>query len=147
MLYGCLLVMQFFKNMKRCKNIIYFLPILVFTKIAQANILDTDVKNDVTQQTNVFKTNAGFGLSNIGNISETVITAFLSLLGLIFLILMIIAGYSWMTAAGDESKVSYAKETMKRAVIGLLITVAAYTITYFVFSNIDFGPTGASNNP
>jgi hypothetical protein len=126
-------------NMKNLKKIIYFLPIFIYTKIAQARTLDTNTVGKISLQADSFRQKAGFDLSgNIGSISKTIITAFLSLLSLIFLILILIAGYSWMTAAGDESKVTYAKETMKRAVIGLLITAAAYTITYFIFDNIKF---------
>ncbi len=57
---------------------------------------------------------------------------FLGLLGIIFIILMIYAGYLWMTAAGDESKVESAKNTIRRAIIGLLIVVGAYAIWIFI---------------
>jgi hypothetical protein len=38
-----------------------------------------------------------------------IINAFLSLLGIIFLGLMLYAGYNWMTASGDESKLEKSK--------------------------------------
>jgi len=67
---------------------------------------------------------------------QIAISAFLGLLGIIFLVLIIYAGYNWMTAQGDEEKVTIAKNTLTRAVIGLIIIVAAYSITYFVFSSL-----------
>ena len=67
---------------------------------------------------------------------------FLSLLGVIFIILIIYAGYNWMTAAGNEEKVTKAQDTIKRAIIGLIIIVSAYAITYFVFKYLPF--TGGS---
>lgn len=80
-------------------------------------------------------------------IIQAVISAFLGLLGIIFLVLIIYAGFNWMTAQGDEEKVTVAKNTLTRAVIGLVIIVAAYAITYFVFSNLPAGggggPTGS----
>lgn len=72
-------------------------------------------------------------------IISTVIEAFLGLLGIIFLILIIYAGYNWMTAQGDEEKVTKAKDTLQRAVIGLIIIIVAYSITYFVFSSLPGG--------
>lgn len=69
---------------------------------------------------------------NIGKI----IKVFLSLLGVIFLILMLYAGYNWMTASGDEAKVSKAKDTITRAIIGLIITVGAYGISSFVINRL-----------
>ena len=62
----------------------------------------------------------------------TVIQTILSLLGIIFLILIIYAGFTWMTARGDEGKVTQAKDTMRNSIIGLVIVVAAYAISYFV---------------
>jgi len=61
------------------------------------------------------------------------ISAFIGLLGIIFVVLIIYAGYNWMTAAGDSGKVDKAKETLWRAVIGLVITVGAYAIWRWVF--------------
>jgi hypothetical protein len=83
--------------------------------------------------------NAGWGnvevkSNSFAQILETVISAFLSLLGIIFLVLIIYAGFGWMTAQGDEEKVTKAKDTLTRAIIGLIIIIAAYSITYFVFS-------------
>lgn len=62
-----------------------------------------------------------------------VVSGFLSLLGVIFIGEIIYAGYNWMTAKGEEEKVERARETIRRAVIGLVVIVAAYAINYFVF--------------
>ena len=61
-----------------------------------------------------------------------IIQVALSLLGIIFMGLIIYAGYNWMTAMGDEQKVTKAKDTITRAVIGLVIVIAAYAVSYFV---------------
>lgn len=64
----------------------------------------------------------------------TLINVFLSLLGIIFIILIVYAGYNWMTARGEEAKLEKAKDTIWRAVIGLVITVGSYAIWNFVFT-------------
>jgi len=56
----------------------------------------------------------------------------LSFVGVIFLILMIYAGVMWMTAAGNETQVSKAKDIIIASVIGLVIVLSAYAITYFI---------------
>jgi len=61
-----------------------------------------------------------------------VINAFLSIFGTIFLILMILGGYKWMMASGREEEVKKAKDTIRAAIIGLIIVVSAYAISYFV---------------
>jgi hypothetical protein len=65
-----------------------------------------------------------------------VIQAFLSLLGVMFLSYMLYAGFNWMSAQGDEEKVTKAKETIQRAIIGLIVTIAAYAISYWVFDRL-----------
>jgi hypothetical protein len=61
-----------------------------------------------------------------------VIRVFLGLLGIIFVFLIVLAGYKWMTAGGDSSKVDEAKHQLQTAVIGLMIILASYSITVFV---------------
>jgi len=65
-----------------------------------------------------------------------VINSALSVLGVIFLVLIVYGGYVWMTAGGDEAKVEKAKQTFGRAVIGLVIVLCAYAIADFVVPSI-----------
>lgn len=74
-----------------------------------------------------FNANTGFA-SLVGRF----ISVFLSLIGIIFVCLFIYAGYMWMTAGGEAAKVQKAQDLMKTAVIGLIISVSAYAIAYFV---------------
>ena len=61
-----------------------------------------------------------------------IINIVLSMLGIIFLILMLYGGYLWMTAAGKEERVTKAKNLITAAIIGVIIVVSAYAISYFV---------------
>jgi cytochrome bd-type quinol oxidase subunit 2 len=71
--------------------------------------------------------------NTVGGIVATVIEAFLTLLAIIFVILVLIAGYKWMTASGNEEKVKEAKTQLRHAIIGLAIIIMAYAITHFIF--------------
>ncbi len=78
------------------------------------------------------------GLSN-NDIRFTVgriINVSLGLLGAITLSLMVYAGFLWTTSAGNEEKVGQAKGIMYGAVIGLVIIMSAYTISYFILRQI-----------
>jgi hypothetical protein len=70
----------------------------------------------------------------------------LSFVGIVFLILMIYGGYTWMTARGDSEKIKSAKQTITNAVIGLIIIGLAYGITTFVINAVagPATPGGAS---
>lgn len=65
-----------------------------------------------------------------------IILVFLGLLGLLFLTLTVLAGYKWMMAQGDSSKVDEAKEQLRTSVIGLAIILASWGITRFVINSI-----------
>ena len=67
------------------------------------------------------------------NYISQIITLILSLLGVIFLGFTIYGGLMWMTAQGNEEKVTKAKDLLTEAIIGVIIVLAAYAISYFVF--------------
>ncbi|OIP78696.1 MAG: hypothetical protein AUK20_03265 [Parcubacteria group bacterium CG2_30_45_37] len=71
-----------------------------------------------------------------------IIRIVLELLGIIFLVLIIYAGFKWMTAGGDEEKVTSAKKLLTNSVIGLIIIFAAFAIATFVFYQLEYAITG-----
>ena len=56
----------------------------------------------------------------------------LSFIGVLFLILLIYAGLSWMTSGGSPEKVKKARDLMINATIGLVIVLSAYAIVAFI---------------
>lgn len=64
----------------------------------------------------------------IGNVLEVV----LGFTGTIFFILVVWAGLTWMTAAGNEERIKQAQKILTAAVIGLVIVLSAYAITRFI---------------
>lgn len=114
-----------------------------------AQIIDANVAGDFTAQT---MPATGYSPTmTVGSVVALLVRAALGLLAVIFLVLMITAGFSWMTAGGDETKVKKARDTIKTAVIGLVIVLAAYAITYFLFSVLPFSigaaPQGGTSGP
>ena len=61
-----------------------------------------------------------------------IIHAGLTVLGIVFLALMVYGGFLYMTSGGNEQVAEKAKKTMTAAVIGLAIILASYSITLFV---------------
>jgi len=53
-------------------------------------------------------------------------------LGILFFVMMLIGGIRWMSAQGDEKKVESAKNLLTAGVIGMIIVVAAFSITAFL---------------
>jgi amino acid transporter len=65
-----------------------------------------------------------------------ILNVFFGLLATIFIVLIVYAGYTWMTAAGNAEKVTRAQGTIKVAIIGIIIIASAYAITYFLFARL-----------
>src|SRR3989339_213023 len=66
----------------------------------------------------------------------TVIQILLSFVGTIFFIFIIVSGIQWMTAGGNEEKVTKARTRIINASVGLGITIVAYFITWFISTAI-----------
>lgn len=60
----------------------------------------------------------------------------LGILALIAVILILIGGFRWMTAGGNEEKVESAKKTLYAAIIGLVIILAGWGISVYVINNL-----------
>jgi len=79
------------------------------------------------------------GISGGGGLTSMVgnlINIFLGFLGIVFLVLMLYAGFLWMTAGGEDEKVKKAKNIIFQAIIGLIVVVAAYAISTFIMSSL-----------
>ena len=138
--------------MNNLKKIIFFVLTLgiclsPFTLICQADGSTPSVEQE--KQVTAFSAAAHLNTSaDFAGIVATIINIVLGLLGMVFIVLLIIAGFNWMTAAGNEEKVEKARTTITRAIIGLLIIIAAYSITYFVFNALNnAAQNGGSGSP
>ena len=84
-----------------------------------------------------------FPKGDLPTIANRIITTFFSLLGLIFLSMMLYGGYKWLTAMGEEESVETAKKTIMSAVMGIIIIIASYAITVFVINRV-YSSTGSN---
>jgi len=126
------------------KNVLCFILLFLFSLIQIVGILSIPKANAENlwnkQQGMIGGGSVGeaFGESNPGSdydiriIILNIVKIFLGLLGIIFMILMILAGYKWMTAGGNEDKVKEAKSQISTAIIGLVIIFMAYSVAHFV---------------
>lgn len=80
--------------------------------------------------------NAAYGgtapTSTFTDLVHNILLAVFSILGVIFLCLTVYAGFLWMTAMGDTKKVQKAKDILGQSMIGLVICLLAYAITYYI---------------
>ena len=84
---------------------------------------------------------AGYDVKNTNNTTLSknigrVISIVLSVIGVLFTVLMVYGGYLWMTARGKDEQIEKAKSVIMAAIIGIVITLGAYSISAFVVPRI-----------
>ena len=88
------------------------------------------------QYTNGFDVNSYDDVAQPGVIIQRIVTIFFSFLGIIAVIMMIYAGFLWLTAGGEEEKANQGRTLLFQAFIGLVIILAAYSVAYFVLRQL-----------
>jgi len=80
-----------------------------------------------------------------------IISYALAFLGVLFLVISIMAGLQWMTAGGNEDKIKQARSKLTSAIMGLVIIIMAYAITWFIVSklqsSVNYVPPQAYTGP
>jgi len=82
----------------------------------------------------IFETD--FGNADITVVIQSLITLFMSLLGILAVLIIMLGGFRWMMAQGDPDKVKKAKDLIYSGIIGLVIILASYAIATFVWSAV-----------
>lgn len=88
---------------------------------------------------------AGYDISESSSLTLMIlkiVKGFMGLLGIAAVVLVVYAGFLWMTAGGEEEKVKTAKKILVQATIGLAIILMSYAISSFVISSIVGATTG-----
>lgn len=96
-----------------------------------ATVRADTVANELKQQTSAFAGAKGAGLATSRDpraIASSLVKIFLSFVGTLCLVYFIYAGYLWMTAAGDEEKITKAKHILRNSTVGVLLVLSAYSI-------------------
>jgi len=87
---------------------------------------------------------AGFSTTaTVPIIVARLIRTAISIVGILAVLLIILGGFKFMTAAGDPTKIQSAKRVITNAVIGLIIVFASFAITQFILNTL-IGATGSS---
>jgi hypothetical protein len=74
----------------------------------------------------------GLNSADLGTVVIRVIQLALGFLGLIFLIMILIGGFTWMTSMGNEERLARAKKTISAAIIGTVVILLSWAIVSFV---------------
>jgi len=118
-------------NKKIMKNLLSFALISMGGVLLfglQAHALDVGI-NEITSQIQL-------GSKDPREIVAQIINTAMMFLGIIAVVIILLGGFKWMTAAGNEEKVSEAQKLMGAGVIGLVIILASWGIASFVLNQL-----------
>ena len=110
---------------------------LMLTTLMYAPVLAQGNLNNASSLLKRSAGQAGVQQESPDVIVGTVINTFLTTVGLIFLLLMIYAGYLWMTARGEEAQVDKAKKIISNSLIGIVVVLSAFAITTLITSRLE----------
>ncbi|MCD6471239.1 hypothetical protein J7K86_01790 [bacterium] len=83
-----------------------------------------------------FQEITNYGDASLDIIIGRIIKIVLSFQGLILVVLIIIAGFKWMTSGGDEEKIKGAKNMIVSAIIGMAIISLSYVLANFFLQKL-----------
>jgi hypothetical protein len=90
---------------------------------------------------------AGYTVSQtLPQLIGVIIGAVFGILGVVFLILVVYAGFIWMTSAGNSKSVDKAKGMLISATVGLVITLSAFAISSFIINALQQSQSSSSNS-
>ncbi len=83
-----------------------------------------------------FADSTGLGQGDLKTTIGNIIRVALGFLGVIAVVIILLGGFKWMVAGGNDEKVGEAKRLIIAGIIGLAIILSAYAITTFVISSL-----------
>ncbi len=78
----------------------------------------------------------GLGTKDIRSTIAQIIRVVMGLLGIVAVVIILIGGFTWMTAGGNDEKVGEAKKWIFSGIIGLAIILSAYALASFIIDQL-----------
>ncbi|HRY36741.1 MAG TPA: hypothetical protein P5230_02575 [Candidatus Magasanikbacteria bacterium] len=74
------------------------------------------------------------------DIIQGLVRLVLGFVGIVLMVLIIYAGFTWIKARDNSGEVDKAKDIIESAIYGIVIVVLAYGISEFIFSRLTSSP-------
>lgn len=106
--------------------------------LAPAVVMAQPVTQEVTSQDLGIQYGAATGLGNkdVRVTVASIIRTAMGLLGIVAVVIILIGGFKWMTAGGNDEQVGEAKKWIFSGVIGLAIILSAYALATYVINSL-----------
>ena len=136
--------------MKKFITVVMFALMIALPLLSSGVALAAQPSNEGTISSNELGITYGkyTGLTE-GDIRVTIaniIRVAMSLLGIVAVVIILIGGFTWMTAGGNDDKIGEAKKWIFAGIMGLAIILSAYAIATFAINSL-VSATGGNANP
>ena len=116
---------------------------LMMALVAPMAALAADSLTAADLGTDAIGSSIKLGSGDIRQTAARIINVSLSFLGIIAVCIVLLGGFKYMIAGGNEDKTSEARKLIVSGIIGLAIILSAWAITSFVISNLVTATSGA----
>ncbi len=89
-------------------------------------------RQDILENVNSTAQDVGLQNTNITDLTTRLMLIALGLLGIVAVAMMILSGYMWITAGGNDERVRKARAIMFSAVIGLVVVLLSWSVIQYV---------------
>jgi len=128
------------------KKILSFVVSLFVVSLFALPVMVSAAPTDATPEQKVGGTNdvlginyggaTGLGSKDVRTTVASIINVALGLLGIVAVVIILIGGFEWMTAGGNEEKTGEARNRIFAGIIGLAIILSAYALAQFVITSL-----------
>ncbi len=112
---------------------IVFGGFLCFSAPALATTYDTITSEQLGLE---YGAATGLGSTDVRTTVAQIIRVAMGLLGIVAVVIILVGGFKWMTAGGNEEQVGEAKKWIFSGVIGLAIILSAYALASFIINQL-----------
>jgi hypothetical protein len=109
---------------------------LLSAPLAKANTVTVNEMFGGYNNASDFAEEAGLGSAELTETIANFINVGLGFLGIVAVVIIMIGGYKWVTAGGEQEKVIKAKKYIYQGIAGLVIVLAAYALATFALSTV-----------
>lgn len=125
-------------NLKLKLKLVLLMPVIMFASCFAAPLaLAVNTQSAIQCGVNGAAGDSGCATKPSTTVNDTIVTVInvlSSLAGVLAVIMIIVAGFRYMTSGGDSNKVASAKNALIYAIIGLVIVALAQIIVKFVLN-------------
>ncbi len=126
--------MHIIEKIARNRVVLGFFAVLALGIFVAPNYVSAGSSTDFG--VNVFQSSLQLGNQDLRVTMAKIINVALSLLGIVAVVIILIGGFKWMTAGGEQEKVEEAKKLIYAGIIGMAIILAAFAIARFTLSSL-----------